>query len=424
MMRPLEGCQLQLSFADPANAFSALATSLQYQARALGMQIETAVRLDPEPEQADEILSISLSMPRQIGLALRPRTVCRIGFGADWANLAVSGAGGPLDPEHLAQASCGLMSVHGRASGKAQALGLPYVSTVCAALALQALMAAALAQLRGAGNRTCRVSMSGAALLCVGQYLAGATTQEAAERLLPGCNAIHERPPYVSCDGVWFELETLDAGPWRSFWLALGVDATSAAKGWQGFLLRYAKAIAPQPAVLMQTLAALPYAQIAAHAQQAGLAICPLRSLAQRASDADANALWQQGPWAFSGGAHLPAATLAALRAPGQDWHSDDLPLRGISVIESCRRIQGPLAGHLLALLGARVIRIEAPGGDPLRGMAPLADGISARFDALNRLKSVVEIDLKSTAGRAQVLQQAAGADVFLHNWAPGKAAQ
>ncbi|MGE8358323.1 MAG: CoA transferase, partial [Microvirgula sp.] len=53
----------------------------------------------------------------------------------------------------------------------------------------------------------------------------------------------------------------------------------------------------------------------------------------------------------------------------------------------------------------------------------PLSNGCSARFDALNRLKSVIEIDLKSAAGRAEIRARVSEADVFLHNWAPGKAA-
>ena len=101
---------------------------------------------------------------------------------------------------------------------------------------------------------------------------------------------------------------------------------------------------------------------------------------------------------------------------------TDDLPLSGLTVIESCRRIQGPLAGHLLALLGAEVIRIEPPGGDPLRGMPPIADDCSARFDALNRFKTIREVDIKSLAGQAEVKEMVQHADVFLHNWAPGKA--
>ena len=100
------------------------------------------------------------------------------------------------------------------------------------------------------------------------------------------------------------------------------------------------------------------------------------------------------------------------------------LPLSGLTVVESCRRIQGPLAGHLLALLGAQVIRIEPPGGDPLRGMPPMSEGCSARFDALNRLKTIREIDIRFPSGQAEITELVRHADVFLHNWAPNKAAQ
>jgi crotonobetainyl-CoA:carnitine CoA-transferase CaiB-like acyl-CoA transferase len=53
-----------------------------------------------------------------------------------------------------------------------------------------------------------------------------------------------------------------------------------------------------------------------------------------------------------------------------------------------------------------------------------MAGDCSARFLALNRGKEVVEIDLKSAAGQRAVLELVAGAEVFVHNWAPGKAAQ
>ncbi|MCN9242346.1 CoA transferase [Streptomyces sp. RY43-2] len=84
--------------------------------------------------------------------------------------------------------------------------------------------------------------------------------------------------------------------------------------------------------------------------------------------------------------------------------------------------MQGPLAGHVLRMLGAEVIRVEPPGGDPMRWLPPLADGTSARFTALNAGKRVVEADLTTMQGRAAVRELAATADVFLHNWAPGKA--
>lgn len=98
------------------------------------------------------------------------------------------------------------------------------------------------------------------------------------------------------------------------------------------------------------------------------------------------------------------------------------LPLAGVRVVESTRRVQGPLAGHVLRLLGAEVIGVEPPGGDPMRGLPPLAGGCSVRHSALNSGKRVVEADPRTAAGHAAVRELVAGADVFLHNWAPGRA--
>jgi crotonobetainyl-CoA:carnitine CoA-transferase CaiB-like acyl-CoA transferase len=93
-------------------------------------------------------------------------------------------------------------------------------------------------------------------------------------------------------------------------------------------------------------------------------------------------------------------------------------------VVEAGRRTQAPLAGHLLGLLGAEVIRIEPTGGDPLRTMPPLAGDCAARFLAFNRGKQRLEADLWNPVGRQAVADAAAQADVFLHNWTPGKAEQ
>jgi crotonobetainyl-CoA:carnitine CoA-transferase CaiB-like acyl-CoA transferase len=54
--------------------------------------------------------------------------------------------------------------------------------------------------------------------------------------------------------------------------------------------------------------------------------------------------------------------------------------------------------------------------------MPPIANGCSARFDALNHLKDVREIDIKSTSGQKEIKELIRHADVFLHNWMPGKA--
>src|SRR5262245_50575411 len=75
-------------------------------------------------------------------------------------------------------------------------------------------------------------------------------------------------------------------------------------------------------------------------------------------------------------------------------------------------------AGRLLADLGADVIRIEPPGGSPLRRMPPLQSGgdtsfAYAFFDAGKR--SVV-LDLDSAAGRASFSAIASDSDIVLHN--------
>lgn len=319
-----------------------------------------------------------------------------------------------LSTEFTIQAACDLMSVHGRASGRPQALGVNYLATLNAALAWQGSLAAAVGQLRGGDFANVSLQPAAGALLSIGQYLAGATAPEDAERLLPGADDALARPPFVSADGVLFELETLDSQPWRRFWNALEVSDAIAGKAWQRFLLRYARAVAPMPSECLDALAGLPLARIQAIALETGVALVPVRGLIQRRADSD-YAASAASPWQLQRG----KAGMPARRAvPGR------LPLQGIRVLESCRRIQGPLAGHLLSLLGAEVIRLEPPGGDPLRNMPPCAEGCSVRFDALNHLKDVREVDIKSAAGRAQIHELCQDADVFLHNWAPGKAAE
>ncbi|WP_417701322.1 CoA transferase [Pseudomonas sp.] len=396
MTYPLNDCTLSGPFEHAAAAFAPARSAMLTQAHALGIGVVS------EPGAYPDGLVFRFAAP-----GLSPIVGRLLG----WADGRPEGAS-----ELTVQAASGLMAVHGRASGGACPLGVDYVSTLAASLSLQGLFAAAIGQMRGCTSRQMDVTLAGAAGLAIGQYLAGATAPEGAERLLPGCVSAQERPPFTSVDAVVFELETLDAEPWRRFWSGLGISGELAGKGWNAFLLRYAKAVAPMPMELMQALSKLSYADILERCVEAGLSVCPLRSLRERLRDDDLPQLLACGPWQFTPGCSgLP---------PGRPKKHGNLPLSGLRVIESCRRIQGPLAGHLLALLGAEVIRIELPGGDPLRGMPPLVNGCSVRFDALNRHKQTCELDIKSAQGRASLLELASQADVFLHNWAPGKAAE
>jgi crotonobetainyl-CoA:carnitine CoA-transferase CaiB-like acyl-CoA transferase len=99
------------------------------------------------------------------------------------------------------------------------------------------------------------------------------------------------------------------------------------------------------------------------------------------------------------------------------------LPLEGVRVVEVAQYVAGPLAGSLLAELGAEVIKVEPPGGDAYRQVMPVAPGIGRFFVPLNRGKRSVVLDLKSDEGRASLARVVAIADVVIHNSPPARAA-
>ncbi len=87
--------------------------------------------------------------------------------------------------------------------------------------------------------------------------------------------------------------------------------------------------------------------------------------------------------------------------------------LRGLRVVEIGQYVAAPLAATIFADLGAEVVKVERPGGDPLR-----AD--PARFAAWNRGKRTVELDLRSATGRTEALGLIDGADLLVENLRPG----
>lgn len=96
-------------------------------------------------------------------------------------------------------------------------------------------------------------------------------------------------------------------------------------------------------------------------------------------------------------------------------------PLAGIRVIELGQLLAGPFAGTLLAYFGAEVIKVEPPGGDPIRGWRKLDDsGTSFWWRSLGRNKKSVTLDLKSERGIDLVKQLIEQADVVIENFRPG----
>ena len=95
-------------------------------------------------------------------------------------------------------------------------------------------------------------------------------------------------------------------------------------------------------------------------------------------------------------------------------------PLDGLRVLDVTQVMAGPYCAMLLCDMGADVIKVEPPAGDSSRRMAGAQGTESAAFNAVNRGKRGVVIDLKTAAGRDVAARIAASADVLVENYRPG----
>ena len=97
------------------------------------------------------------------------------------------------------------------------------------------------------------------------------------------------------------------------------------------------------------------------------------------------------------------------------------MPLTGVRVLDLTRLLPGPFCTMLLADMGADVVKVEEPGGgDYLRWTPPLAGGQSALFNAINRNKRSITLNLKSPAGHDLLLRLVENADVLVEGNRPG----
>jgi crotonobetainyl-CoA:carnitine CoA-transferase CaiB-like acyl-CoA transferase len=95
--------------------------------------------------------------------------------------------------------------------------------------------------------------------------------------------------------------------------------------------------------------------------------------------------------------------------------------LQGIRIVEQGTFITGPCAAMLLSDLGADVIKVESPGnGDPYRSFRN--GNYSAHFQAYNRNKRSISLDMKSEADRAIFRDLIGSADAYIQNFRPGAA--
>lgn len=97
-----------------------------------------------------------------------------------------------------------------------------------------------------------------------------------------------------------------------------------------------------------------------------------------------------------------------------------DQPLSGMLVLDFSTLLPGPLAGLILAEAGARVIKIERPGGEDMRRFPPEWGRDSVDFALLNRGKESLAVDLKSQSGQQLVRDLVKEADIVIEQFRPG----
>lgn len=95
-------------------------------------------------------------------------------------------------------------------------------------------------------------------------------------------------------------------------------------------------------------------------------------------------------------------------------------PLDGINILDFTRYQQGPSATLMLAEMGATVLKVEPPGGDPGRQLSRFTDGFGSYFEVLNRGKKSLVVDLRQPGGKDVIFRLAAQVDVVAENFRPG----
>jgi formyl-CoA transferase len=94
--------------------------------------------------------------------------------------------------------------------------------------------------------------------------------------------------------------------------------------------------------------------------------------------------------------------------------------LDGITVLDTTQVMAGPYCAMLLADMGARVIKVEPPAGDSTRSMAGARGQDSPAFNAVNRGKLGIVLDLSKAKGIDVYKRLARGADILIENYRPG----
>ena len=119
---------------------------------------------------------------------------------------------------------------------------------------------------------------------------------------------------------------------------------------------------------------------------------------------------------------NAPVANARWLVGAKERWQHSAMafPLDGVRVLDISRVVAGPFAGRMLSDLGADVVKVEPPDGDPTRVWGAVLNGLSGFYTQQNAGKRNICVDLKAPGAAALITDLAGQADVVIENYRPG----
>lgn len=341
-------------------------------------------------------------------------------------------------PEPLLQALGGAMAVTGAEGGPPEFVRVPIVELGAAIMAATGVLGALRVRRRDGAGQVVDVSLIEAAsdhlrlhLPILGVAAPNGYRQGCGHPICCPWNA------YQAKDG-WVLICSTSQGQWESLLDAIGHPELKGDPRYGSAQDRRAR-IAEVDGMVQAWVGTLTRAQVVAAIDAAGVPAGEVPTIPQVTAnlvlrqrgtviDIEGSAVLgtpiglSRTPAARGMSVTAPTTTIPALPANPLPPRAETpkMPLAGIRVVEITRYTAGPLAGMLLAGLGAEVIKIESPGGEEPRRWTPQFDGASGYFINHNAGKRSVTLDLRKPAGQRHLLDLVGQSDVFLQNLRPG----
>jgi crotonobetainyl-CoA:carnitine CoA-transferase CaiB-like acyl-CoA transferase len=357
-------------------------------------------------------------------------------------NITGGGLSGPYSRDAYTdaeiQAITGLMDTTGFPGAAPVPIGLPYCEVSAGIYAAAATTAALVAWRRDGLLQDVDVSLYGAATNALTTFLPHVFAGKDPHRIGNRHSSAAPWNAYRCADG-WVLICTSSHEQWQRLAALIGDVALTAsdyatprgrvANAEQLDLLigQWTQRMATSDCVRLCAVADIPAGPVLSLAQLVDEPNIRHRGMIAADARAATPAGWTAGapfrmsPWPIAAG-KAPFSVCAAAHARAPIGGAG--PLAGFRVVEIGQYTTAPLVGKHLAALGAEVVKIEPPGGDPTRDW-PHGQGDTSYFFALSNTDKVsVTADLKTDAGKDTLRELLARADVFVENLRPGAMAR